>query len=117
MPLLTASRLRYTTLAALALLEGCIVVPNTTTSYDQDCQLIVKHVELRPVQVAELGGCIDAECGALLAIVGVAAVGSAVISGSISIIGNAVYWIERQGQCARPDVASPAATAGPQLGP
>jgi hypothetical protein len=32
---------------------------------------------------------------------GVVAVASAVVSGSIAVVGNVVYWLERQGQCVK----------------
>lgn len=112
MMLVAASRLRSAAVVVAGLLEGCIVVPRTTAWYDQDCQLVAKHVELQPVQIAQFGGCIDAECGALLAIAGAAAIGSAVISGSIMVVGNALYWIERQGKCVEATMEPPVAAAG-----
>jgi len=87
--------------AVAALLPGCVVVPRTTTSYDRECQVVSKRVELEAVQVAQLGSCRNADCGVLLAVVGITAVGSAVISGSIAIVGNVAFWLERQGQCVR----------------
>jgi hypothetical protein len=35
----------------------------------------------------------------LLVATGVVAATSAVVSGSIAVVGNVVYWFERQGQC------------------
>jgi hypothetical protein len=43
---------------------------------------------------------------ALLVAAGVVAAASAVVSGSIAVVGNVVYWIEQQGQC-KPDAVRP----------
>jgi len=109
MTLIAARRPRYAALALIGLLEGCIVVPRTTSSYDRDCQVVSKHVELEPVQIAALGGCSNAGCAALLAFAGVTAAASAAISGSIAVVGNVVYWMEKQGQCARASTDPPIA--------
>ena len=90
-----------TDLLLLCLLQGCVVVPRTTTSYDRECQVVSRRVTLEPVQIAALGGCRNADCGALLVFAGVTAAGSAVISGSIAVVGNVVYWLEEKGQCQR----------------
>lgn len=89
-------------LAAVLGLQACIVVPRTTTRYDPDCQLVSRHVELEVTQIAALGICHSGpECSAVLATAGVVTAASAVISGSIAIVGNVAYWLERQGQCLR----------------
>ena len=86
---------------ACALLAGCVMVPHTVQTYDPECRTIARHMVLQPVQVAALGGCSNQGCVALLAAAGATAAVSAVISGSIMVIGNTVYWLERQGTCLR----------------
>ena len=86
---------------AALLLAGCIVVPQTTYRYDPDCRIVARRMELQAVQVAAIGGCSNEGCAALLAAAGLTAAASAVVSGSISLVGNVVYWLERQGQCRR----------------
>jgi hypothetical protein len=96
------------------LLAGCVVVPHTVASYDPHCRMVAKRMTLDAWQVASLGGCSNEGCVVLLAAAGVTAAASAVVSGSIAVIGNAVYWLERQGRCAPQDSsarASPAADA------
>jgi hypothetical protein len=39
----------------------------------------------------------------IVAVAGVTAAASAVVSGSIAVVGNVVYWLERQGRCERGD--------------
>ncbi len=92
---------RSIALALSALLQGCVVVPVTTQVYDPDCRIMTRHMELQSVQVAAMGSCRGDECAAMLAFIGATAAASAVVSGSIVIVGNVVYWFEKQGQCNR----------------
>lgn len=91
-------------LAALALsLAGCMVVPRTTSTVEPDCPVVSKRIELEVTQVGYFGACRNnAECSAILVTAGFVAVASAVVSGSYAVVGNVVYWLERQGQCLRP---------------
>lgn len=102
---------RYTSLRLLAaslLLAGCVVVPRTVHVYDPACRVLAKQMTLEAVQVAYIGGCGGDACIALLAAAGVTAGASAIVSGSIAVVGNVVYWLERQGAC--PDAAAPASS-------
>ena len=84
-------------------LSGCVVVARTTETYDPSCQVVTHHVELEARQIAVIGNCRNnAECTGMLVVTGVIAGASAVISGSIAVVGNVVYWMEKQGQCLRP---------------
>jgi len=85
------------------LVSACIYVPRTTTVYDADCRVSSKQMELEPVQVAVFGGCRNNDCAMLLVAAGATAVASAVVSGSIVIVGNVAYWFEKQGRCNRSD--------------
>jgi hypothetical protein len=89
-------------LAAAALLAGCVLVPRTVHTYDPGCRVTVRTMELQAVQIAWFNGCSNEGCGVLLAAAGATAAASAVISGSIMVVGNVVYWLERQGTCLRP---------------
>jgi hypothetical protein len=42
---------------------------------------------------------------------------TAVVSGSVALVGNMVYWFERQGQCARPAAPAGAASAAAASAP
>lgn len=86
---------------AACLLEACVFVPRTTHVYDADCQVVARHMDLEPVQIAYVEGCRGQECSAVLVVLGATAAASAVISGSIVIVGNVVYWFEKQGKCRR----------------
>jgi len=54
---------------------------------------------LQEHQVGVLTSCNIDDCAAALALFGAVSAASAVISGSIVIIGNAVYWLEEQARC------------------
>ena len=98
MPLRTAIPIA----AAGALASACVIVPVTTADYDPDCQLVTHHMTLQAVQLAELRHCAGQGCEVvLLAAFGVTAA-SAIVSGSIAVIGNIAYWAERRAGCAAP---------------
>ncbi len=98
---MTPSRLLRLSVAAAATLlaSGCVMVPHTTETYDPDCRITTRQMELLPVQIGSLMGCHNQGCAALLVAAGATAAASAVISGSIVIVGNVVYWFEKQGRC------------------
>lgn len=93
------------------LLSACLVLPKTTEVYDADCQIMVRQAELEVQQAGAIGSCRGGQdCVALLALYGIVGAGSAVISGSIVVVGKVVYWFEKQGRCLRSGdaAASPA---------
>ncbi len=94
---------RAATLLAAALLQGCIYVPHTTSSYDEECKVVAKEMTLKPQQLVGLYGVNCAgnrECAYVLVGLGAVTAVSVVVSGSIVVVGNIVYWLERQGHCA-----------------
>jgi hypothetical protein len=106
------------TLAAAALavaLSACVVVPRTVYNYDTECRILAKQMTLQPVQIGYIAGCANEACVTLLAVAGVTAAASTVISGTIAVAGNVVYWLERQGNCGRGD--APPLTVPPPLPP
>ena len=87
--------------ALVAPLAACVVVPRTIARYDPDCHVVARQMILQPLQLASISGCSNSGCGALLAAAGATAAASTVVSGTIAIVGNVVYWLEKQGNCAR----------------
>jgi hypothetical protein len=87
--------------ALAALLSACVVVPRTVVGYDSECHVVARQMTLQPLQLASIGGCSNSGCGALLAAAGATAAASLVVSGTIAVAGNVVYWLEKQGHCAR----------------
>jgi len=82
-----------------ALLEGCVYLPNTTSIYNANCQTYERHMTLEVHQIGTLAGCQGEACAGALVAFGAVSAATAIVSGSIVIVGNMVYWLERQGQC------------------
>ena len=96
-------------LAFVLLLQGCVFLPVTVEAYDPACRVVQRQMTLQPVQLAAISGCGNGGCAALLGGAGVTAAASLVVSGSIAIIGNVVYWLERQGASCQPPLPPPVA--------
>lgn len=84
---------------AASALGGCVFLPYTTSEYDARCDITRRHMVLRPYQVDAFLGCQNEGCAALLVLAGAVTAASAVISGSVAVVGDSVYWLEAQGQC------------------
>lgn len=97
--------LRLLAVLAVPSLCGCVMVPVTVDGYDPDCRVVTHHMELQPVQVNAIGRCGDGACAAI--VLGVSAA-SAIVSGSIVVVGNVAYWAEHRANCAAPGPPSPA---------
>lgn len=83
----------------LLLLGACIAVPRTEVVYDPDCRIQFRQMRL-DMQSGDPGvSCRGQDCLAWLALVGAISAASVVISGSIVIVGNSIYWLEKQGRC------------------
>jgi hypothetical protein len=102
-------RHRLPALGAVLLLGGCIVVPRATEVYDPQCRTMVRQVVLETAVIGTIAHCHNEGCAAMLASLGIVTAASAVVSGSVALIGNIVYWAERRGQCP-PQAAGPALT-------
>ena len=88
-----------------AVLQACVFLPSTIEIYDPECKVVAKQMTLQAVQVAAIGGCQNQSCVAMILAVGATAAASAIVSGSIVIVGNIAYWLERQSTC-RPAYAA-----------
>lgn len=85
----------------VVLLQACVYVPRTTEVYDADCRVSSRHMNLEPLQLASIQQCGNEGCVVLLVAAGATAAASAIVSGSIVIVGNIAYWFEKQGRCQR----------------
>ena len=111
LPVTMTLRATAAALAASLLVSGCVVVPVTMEGYDPDCLLVTHHMELKMVQVGAFYQCSQNDCFVALAALGVTAA-SAIVSGSIVVVGNVVYWAEQRADCVAPDKPSgPALTS------
>ncbi len=102
-----AQRLAAAGAALLVVLTGCIVVPQTREVYDPDCRVLTRQMTLEAAYLGGFHRCAGDGCLALLSAAGAVTAASAVVSGSIALVGNVVYWFERQGQCQRAAPAPP----------
>jgi hypothetical protein len=93
-------------LAAIAL-SGCVFFPRTTPSYTGECLVVENRLTLDSVPLElNASGCSGDDCLlVLLAVYGGVTAGSAVVSGSVVLIGNTMYWLEKKGRCNMPAVA------------
>ena len=82
------------------LLAGCVMVPVERQTYDPDCRIARREITLEPAVIGGFGHCHGNDCAALLAAMGVVTAASVVVSGSIAVVGNVLYWFEHQGRCA-----------------
>lgn len=98
---------RLATALACALLAGCIVVPRTAEVYDPACRSYVRQMVLETTVIGGMGACHNEGCAVMLASLGIISAATAVVSGSVALVGNVVYWVERQGQCPAPPEAPP----------
>lgn len=93
--------MKFAALALAALLSGCVYLPRTVEVYDEDCRIQARQMVLELHQVGVFGSCVNEGCVAMLVTFGAVTAASAVVSGSIVVAGNAVYWFEKRGRCAR----------------
>lgn len=89
-------------LCAAFAIAGCVVVPQTQQVYDPACGVATKQITLEVAVLPGFHSCRGDGCVALMVTAGVVTVASAVISGSVAVIGNVLYWAERQTGCPRP---------------
>ena len=87
-------------------LAGCVIVPQTRESYDEGCRMMKREVVLETTSAERFKKCEGAECTAMMVATGVVTAASAVVSGSIAMVGNVLYWFERQGRCKSGDGAA-----------
>jgi hypothetical protein len=88
--------------SAAVLTAGCVVVPQTRHVYDPECGVATKQITLEMAVLPGFHHCQGDGCVALMVTAGVVTVASTVISGSVAVIGNVLYWAERQAGCPRP---------------
>ena len=94
----------------LLTLSGCIVVPQVREVYDPECRILTRQMTLEAAYLGSFQACAGEGCLAMLTAAGAVTAASAVVSGSIALVGNVVYWFERQGRC-KPRASAPATPA------
>ena len=106
----TVWRLRWAPVLLVLALQACVVVPATREVYDPECKVMKRQMTLEMAAVGSFQSCGGDACKAMLVAMGAVTAATAVVSGSVALVGNMLYWFERQGRCARP-VPVPAGAA------
>jgi hypothetical protein len=85
-------------------LQGCMFRPEVVyVAPEPGCTYRAREMVLK-MDYARGGGCSGHHgCASYLVVVGAVSAASMVVSGSIVIVGNVVYWLEKQGKCLEPD--------------
>jgi hypothetical protein len=84
-------------LTASVLVAGCVSTAREVEYYDADCEIQSRKMVLDVQRLGNLNCTQSRECLATTLVIGA---GSTIISGSIVLVGNTVYWLERVGKCA-----------------
>lgn len=97
------SRLVLTLLSST--IGACVVAPKKAASYDEKCMVSTQKIVLTTEQRRIFddidcltGSCKEEVTGALV-VATLTATTSAIVSGSVALIGNTLYWLESQGEC------------------
>ena len=85
-------------LLAVATLAGC-AYPRTIRVYDEECQIVAKKLVLDVASVNMGRSCANHDCVGQLVTEAAVLAASAVVSGSIVVGGNAVFWLEKKRNC------------------
>ena len=86
--------LQLTWFLVIFFVSGCFYVPKIEENKNENCDLITKKMSIE-TRGEFPQGCND-EC--LLIALGVTST-SYIVSGTITVVGNTIHWIEKQGRC------------------
>jgi hypothetical protein len=89
----------FFTVALLILLTGCVYVPENAHQYDTKCNVMRKKKVLAREEAVPMANCSNEACALLMASYGLVTAASFVVSGSIVVISNTVYWLEKPSDC------------------
>lgn len=94
-------------LLAVSFLSGCVFYPKKIEYDDPECNIRTKRMELAVLELNGGSGCgsSSGDVEVCLAVYLGTAAASAIVSGSLVIIGNSIFWLERQGKCLNKPVA------------
>ena len=87
-------------IALLILLPACAFYPKTQYSVEvKRCDLAFKKLTLDVTSSSIRCQGNSKSAGACVILAGVISGGSAIVSGSIVLVGNSLHWLEKQGKC------------------
>ena len=90
-------------------LAGC-VTPRVVHVYDEKCQLMTRRVDLSIEKARELEACLRYDCAANVLGVALAFTATAVVSGSVALVGNTAFWLQKTANCKSSPAASESTT-------
>ena len=103
---MTRKRLFLIFLCSCFLLQSCVFFPRTTSENKTLCHLQPRQMELDVTDISGDFGlhhhnmhCDDDCLAVTLGGIVVVSAGSAIVSGSIVVVGNTLHWLEEQGRC------------------
>jgi hypothetical protein len=82
--------------AAALIVAGCVSTAREVEYYDAGCEIQSRKMVLDIQPLGNLSCTQSRECLATTLVIGA---GSTIIAGSIVVVGNTVYWLERVGKC------------------
>lgn len=83
-------------------ISGCVFYPKKIEHYDADCDITFRQLELESKEMKD--ACAKPRSddpygnACLMGVIGMSAL-SAIVSGSLVVAGNTVYWLEKEGRC------------------
>jgi hypothetical protein len=77
---------------------GC-AFPKTVRVYDEECQVMARQMVLDVQQVNDSWRCSNNDCITQLVAEAALLATSTVISGTIVVAGNMIYWLEKKRSC------------------
>jgi hypothetical protein len=81
--------------------SGCIVYPKKVDLYDSECELHSHMVELDATLIMDCDGVPGDEAAYCAAVVVGVGAATGLVSGSIMVVGNTYYYLDRQRRCGR----------------
>jgi hypothetical protein len=81
------------------LLAGCAASVKVVNVYDPKCQINTRKVTASVEQVRALDACSNEQCVAQVLEVAVSSIAAPIVAGSVAVVGNVVYWLEKAATC------------------
>jgi hypothetical protein len=86
-------------LLGCSLLFTACATPKVVDVYDEKCQVMTRKVELTLEKVEALDSCRNQECVAQVIGGALSLATSTIVSGSIALVGNVAFWLEKSANC------------------
>ena len=87
-------------------LASCVLSPSVNTDYDLDCKTATRQVQLtvERIEILKLQKCNGKQAClegivSQLVVATLAGPVSVIVSGSIAVVGNSVFWLVEKGHC------------------